>query len=188
MEDTTPQQTGVHFTGDEYLKIGAVAAPFWERGANGDPPTLAIVMGGIGAGKTTLRRQQFAEGFVHFDFGESYNAFEKAFGEEEPRLAEYAIMGSEMIVTESIDDKTIVIEIIGDMAEFILPVIDSMKAVGYEVSVNGIECDIAEAYRRHVKAVEEDPDYNSAFHTQEPTLSFFFNDFNSGSVPPTASF
>lgn len=85
-------------------------------------------MGGVGAGKTTIRRQQFVDGFVHFDFGEIYNAFKKTFGADEPRLLDYVVMAGSMILNESINEKkNIVIEIIGESADLITPVIGSMK-------------------------------------------------------------
>lgn len=184
MEDTKLKVT--HVTGDEYLKIGEVAKPFWERGATGNPPLLVIFMGGVGAGKTTIRREQFANGFVHFDFGEIYTAFKKKFGEDEPRLVDYAAMASDMILRESINGKkNIVIEIIGESADLITPFIDSIKDSGYEISLNCITCDVAEAYKRH-KGRSRNPDYLSAAHTQEATLSFIFSYFDLGQFPQTA--
>ena len=182
MEDS--QQKVVQFSGEEFLKVGEIAKPFWERGASGNPPKIVIFMGGVGAGKTTIRREQFANDYVHFDFGEIFNAVKKSFEKDDPKLVSYVSLACDLILKESINaKKNIVIEIIGETAEPITAVIDNMKKIGYEVSVNGITCDIAEAYKRHIKAVQEDPDYLSAAHTQEATLSFFYNYFDLGPVP-----
>lgn len=178
----------VKFTGDEFIKVGEASRPFWERGATGTPPKLVIFMGGVGSGKTTVRRQQFAEGYVHFDFGEIFNVLKNTFGADEPRLESYVSLACDVILKECIiEKKNIVIEIIGDNYDAIAPVIERMKGIGYEVSINGITCDVAEAYQRHIKAAQEDPDYLSAVHTQEATLSYFFDYFNLGPVPKSLS-
>lgn len=172
------------FSGEEFLKIGEVAQSFLERGVSDASPKFVIFMGGIGAGKTTLRRQQFAEGYVHFDFGEIYLAFKKAFGKDHPRLQEYVAVATDMILRESIDSKkNIVIEIVGDNYDAIKPVIEKMRGIGYEISVQGITCDIEEAYKRHLKAAAEDWDYFSAYYSQAGTLGGLFSYFELGEVP-----
>src|SRR3990167_3567091 len=89
--------------------------------------------------------------------GEILNAIKKEFGEDNPKLSSYAAMASDMILRESLENKkNIVIEIIGDNYDVITPVIDKMKENEYEVSVKGITCDPAEAYKRHLNAVKED--------------------------------
>jgi len=182
------QQTGglkvAQFTSKEYLKIGEIAKPFWERGISENPPKFVVFMGGPGSGKTTIRRQECATGYVHFEFGEILNAIKKEFGEDNPKLSSYASMASDMILRESLENKkNIVTEIIGDNYDVISPVIDKMKEKGYEVSVKGITCDPAEAYKRHLKAIEDDPEYLSVHFTQEATLSFFYQQLELGEMP-----
>lgn len=182
MDDSRPKVTTL--SGEEFLKIGEVARSFWENGESGTPPQFVVFMGGVGSGKTTIRRQQFAKGYVHFDSGEIYTAFKKRFGKDHPRLNEYVAVASDMIFRESMEaKKNIVIEIIGDSYEAITPVIDKMRDAGYNISVQGITCDIAEAYKRHLKAVSEDWDYLSSYFTQEATLAPFYAHFELGTVP-----
>lgn len=172
------------FSGEEFLLIGEIIKPFWENGVSEDPPKFVMVMGGVGAGKTTIRRQQFGKGYVNFDIGDVYTTLKNAVGKEHPRLPEYVAVAMDMIFKESIEaKKNIVIEIIGDSYEAITPVIDKMREAGYDVSVNGITCDPADAYQRHLKAIKEDPDYISSYFTQEPTLKAFFTHFELGDVP-----
>lgn len=172
------------FTGDEYIQIVKIAEPFWKRGISKNPPDFAIVMGGVGSGKTTLRRQKFADGYVNFDFGEIYNAIKKTFGEDNPKLADYTVLASDMILRESLENKkNIIIEIIGENKDLIDPLISKMKDIGYEISLEFIDCDPAEAYKRHLKAVKEDPEYLSAHFTQEATLSFFYQQLELGEMP-----
>ena len=180
-QQTTGHKT-VQITGQEYIKIGELAKPFWENGISEDPPKFVIFMGGVGSGKTTLRRQNYATGYVHFEFGEIFNAVKKVFGEDNPTLSVYASFAGEMILSESIENrKNMVIEIIGDN-DLIDPVINKMKEIGYEVSLGIIKCDPAEAYERHIKAVMEDPEYISAYFSEASTLSFFYRQFELGEM------
>lgn len=183
----TDQQKVVNFSGEEFIKIGEIAKPFWERGVSDNPPKFVIFMGGVGAGKTTIRREKYAEGYVHFEFGEIYTAIKKAVGESDPKLDSYVALASDLILRESISaKKNIVTEIIGDNAATITPVIDKMKEIGYGISIQGITADIAESRKRHLKAVEEDKDYLSAYFTQEATLSAFYHQLGLGSMPASS--
>jgi hypothetical protein len=174
----------VQFSSEEYIKVGEIARPFWENGKSDNPPKFVIIMGGVGSGKTTERKQKFSDGFVNFEFGDILNAVKNEVGEDNPKLENYASLASNMILKESLAArKNIVIEIIGEKSEMITPVIDKMKEVGYAVSINGITCDPTEAYERHLKAVEEDKNYLSAYFTQEATLSFFYQQFELGQMP-----
>jgi len=51
-----------------------------------------------------------------------------------------------------------------------------MKEIGYNVLVKAIVCDPEEGYKQYLKKVQ-DKDYSSAFHSQEGTISSFYNYF-----------
>src|SRR3989344_7923124 len=98
------QQKAVQFSTDEFRIISDVAVSFLQRGVSENPPKFVIFMGGVGVGKTTIRREKYAEGYVHLDFGEIHLALEKTVDKSYPRLAEYALFASEIILRESISD------------------------------------------------------------------------------------
>jgi hypothetical protein len=178
----------IQFTIDEYTKIRKIVDLFLEKGISGNPPQLVILTGGVASGKTTLRRQKYADGYVNFEFGEICNVIKKEFGENEPRLTNYIVLICDMILNESIEtNKNIVIEIIGDNKEILDSIINKMKGVGYEVSIQFVFCDLVEAYKRHLKAVETDKDYQSVHFTDDATLSFFYRKFNLGEMPSSES-
>jgi len=175
-DEGSVKENVAEFSGDEFLQINKIAQTFLKNGATGNPPKFVIFMGGVGVGKTTIRKQQFANDFVHFEFGEIYTAVKKSVGDDNPKLASFTSLACELILCESVETKkNIITEIIGDNYDAITPVIDKMKEIGYEIAFNGITCDPVEAYRRHLKAVEEDKDYLSAHFTQEATLSYFYH-------------
>jgi len=166
------QERTVQFSGEEFVQIGQIAKAFWEKGVSENPPKFVILMGGIGSGKTTMRRQQYAEGYVNFDYGEIYITLKKVFGEDHPRIGDYLALASDLILRETINPrKNVVIEVTGNNEAMLAPVLEKIKESGYEVSIEGLIADVGESYKRHLKAVEEDEDYMSAYHTQEATLS-----------------
>ena len=182
--DATNDKKITEFDGDEYIKIGSVVKPFLENGISENPPKFIIFMGGIGSGKTTIRRAEFGKNYVNFDFGEIDTAIRNFIGKDHPRLIEYSVLACDIILRESISEKkNIVIEIIGDNYDQIVPVMEKMKEIGYKVDVRGIVSDIEEARKRHLLATKEDKNYISSYYTQEPTLSIFFHYFDLGKMP-----
>ena len=184
--DMSKEKT-VEFSGDEFLQISEIAQTILKKGAVGNPPKFVIFMGGVGSGKTTIRKQQFADDFVHFEFGEIYTAVKKAVGEDNPKLTSFANLACDLILRESIEaKKNIVTEIIGDNKDVIEKLAEGMKGLGYVVDLRFIHCDPADAYKRHLKAVEDDKDYLSVHFTQEATLSFFYQQLELGEMPVSA--
>ena len=174
----------IPFVNRKFKKIDEITKPILDKGISENPPKFVIFMGGVGSGKTTTRRQQFTNGYVHFDSGEINNAIKKEVGEYNPKLESYVIWTCGKILQECLNEKkNIVIEIIGDNKEVIESVAGGMKKLGYEISLKYIHCDPVEAYKRHLKAVEEDKDYLSAYFTQEATLSFFYQLLQLGEMP-----
>jgi hypothetical protein len=177
------QQKTVLFSDDEATKVREIIKPFLERGVSENPPNLVIFMGGVGVGKTTIRKQKYAEGYVHFEFGEILTATKKIVGENNPKLTSYATLASNLILKESLSSrKNIVTEVIGDNDKLFTPVIDKMIEIGYKISVQGITADIGESRKRHLKAVEEDKDYISVYFTQGATLSEFYQQLGLGDI------
>ena len=179
--------TKIELNTEEFKKIGEIAKPILERGISENPPKFVMFMGGVGSGKTTIRRQQFASGYVHFDVGEINNAIKKEIGEDNPKLESFVTWACGTILQECINErKNIVIEIIGDNKDVITPVIDKMKEIGYEVQLMPVYCGVEDAYARHLNAVKEDKEYLSSYFTQEATLYFFYQLLQLGKMPSLA--
>lgn len=177
----------VSFSGEEYLQLADIVKTFISPGTADIPPKLVLVMGGTAAGKTTIRRQEYAEGYVNFEYGEIYTAVEKVVGRDHPRLRVYSMFVSQYILRSALEEKkNIAVEIIGDNYDKLRPVIDAMENAGYHVEIVGITADVAESYQRHLKAVKEDTDYLSCFFTQDATLSFFYSYFDLPNSPAVA--
>ena len=171
-------------TGDEYLKIVEIIKPILESVKSSDSPKFVFITGGIGAGKTTIRRNEFSKDYINFDFAEISKAVEKAFDQKPTRLIDYSFWACDMILGDSITNhKNIVVELIGDNVDQITILATKMKELGYEVNINGIVCDVAEAYKRHMKATTEDKDYMSSYFSYELTLVSLYTHLGLGKVP-----
>lgn len=163
------------FSAEEYLPILKLVETFVEKGASETPPKFVVFTGGIASGKTTIRRQRYANGYVNFDFGDVLAAAKKLFGEENPKLTTFAVIACGMILRQSLDArKNIVIEIIGDNKALFDPVFKKMGDIGYKCEICFINCDPVEGYKRHLKAVAEDKDYLSSYFYQDATLEYFY--------------
>lgn len=136
-------------------------------------PELVLIMGGVGAGKSTLRKDKFTKGYVVLDAGEIYSfCIEEEYHEFDVVKDLIEIIGG-WIAEKSIKEKrSIVVEMIGDSKEDIEALITAMRSVGYKLKLQFVSCDPAEAYRRHLKAVEDDKSYISCYFTQKSHLKW----------------
>lgn len=120
--------------------------------SSGAEPRIVILMGGPAVGKTTIRKQRFATGYVLVDAAEvflslsrgDYFDFPGPFGELldviGPLVARRAITERRHIVTE----------LIGSQFELTKDLIEAMRAIGYRAEMQAIICDIEEAQRRNL--------------------------------------
>lgn len=107
----------VVYTPDEFKKMLEIAGSFYKEGRTDNPPKFAIIMGGVGSGKTTVRKDKYSSGYVNLDFGDLSNAVKKVFGENDPKLINLGTTTFKLILNNIFDEKkNIVIEIIGDNA------------------------------------------------------------------------
>lgn len=147
-----------------------------------DEPELVVCLGTIASGKTTFRRRELGRGYVQLDELEALVAVTRALGRRHPRFADFLRAARTAALERAIAEKlSIAIELVD--AELLLPLLDSMKALGYRIVVRHLEIDPAEGYRRHVKAVEEDPEYLSAYFTEEDTVELFYRHFGLDTRP-----
>jgi chloramphenicol 3-O-phosphotransferase len=118
----------------------------------GESPRIVILMGGPAGGKTTIRKQRYATGYVLVDAGDifihlsrgEFFPFPEAF--EEPMQ----IIGR-LVAQRAISQRRhIVTELIGADFDATKAFIDAMVALGYRVEVQAITCNIEEAERRNL--------------------------------------
>lgn len=136
--------------------------------AKDSDPTFVLIMGGVGAGKTTLRKAKFSKGYVVIDAGQLFanlgGTENHQFGTdfEEPM----DLIGGVLVSQAIKERRNIVTEIIGASVEEVKSINDAMKSVGYKTSLQHVQCDVTEAYNRHLNAVNTDPIYISSYYSQ----------------------
>jgi hypothetical protein len=131
-----------------------------------------------------VRKDKYGSGYVNLDFGDISTAVKKAFSADNPKIINLAATTFRLALDNAFDEKrNVVIEIIGDNAHLIEILLEGVKKIGYDIHLDFVHCDPVEAYKRHVEAVMEDPDYVSAFYAQDVTLSYLFQHLELGAYP-----
>jgi len=177
----------ISYDHEEFKQIIEIAASFTNKGQHDNPPQFAIITGGVGSGKTTVRKDKYGSGYVNLDFVDVLKAVKMAIGTDNQRLMDTAAITFRIIMNDSFaEKKNVVIEIIGDNYELIEKLLDAVKKLEYDIHIDFVDCEPIEAYKRHVKAVMEDPDYVSAFYAQDVTLSYLFQCLELGEYPVRA--
>ena len=120
--------------------------------SNGEEPRLALIIGAVAAGKTTLRRERFATGFVLIDAadifvslqGEALLAFPGPLEEAMERVGKAA-------ATRAIAERRhIVTELIGEDREATEALCHAMDGAGYSIGMLGLTCDLDVALERNL--------------------------------------
>ena len=120
-------------------------------------PRIAILMGGPAVGKTTIRKQCFATGYVLVDAAEIFLSLShgKFFPFPDAFEQPMDIIGG-LIARRAISERRhIVTELIGSDYEPTKNLIEAMRAVGYMVDVQGITCGIEEAQHRNISRSDD---------------------------------
>jgi hypothetical protein len=178
----------VSFSGEEYIKAIGIAQSFLDKGKIEENPEFVFVLGIVGAGKTTTRKNDFSDGFVNFEFGEILSQTRKIIGDSDQKIDAYLSLVPTLILHEALEKKyNIVTEIIGDNHEVITAISDKVKEKGYQVSVQFVHCEPMEAYKRHLAATKSDSSYFSSAFTQEFTISFLYTELGLGEMPEIAT-
>ena len=115
-------------------------------------PELAIIMGGVAVGKTTLRNLHFAGGYVPLDAGDIFVDISQGnyFPFPGP-LEEALVVIGNCVATQAIAERrNIVMELIGMDQNSLHELIDTMKRLDYRVSGQSITCDNETAQQRNL--------------------------------------
>lgn len=120
--------------------------------SHGRTPEFAIVMGGPAVGKTTLRKQKFAKGYVLVDAADIFIRLSEGQSLDFPDDLEQPmeVVGTLIASRAVAERRCIVTELIGADYEATVELIEAMRSIGYEISVTGVNCDVEEAQRRNL--------------------------------------
>lgn len=127
-------------------------------------PRAVILMGGVAAGKTTIRKQKYSQGYVLIDAAQIFLDlsrgevldFPDAFADELELIGRFV---AQRAITER---RHIVTEIIGDDPDSTIAMIEALMAAGYVVDVVGVHCELQTSIDRANSRTE---DHISAYYT-----------------------
>jgi hypothetical protein len=131
-----------------------------------DEPVCVILMGITGAGKTSIKNLKYAAIHVVVDIGAIFLNLSRGktyrFGEAFER--EMQTIGCEVAYKAISERRNMVLEIIGESSEDAIRLVATMRQAGYKVQLVYVECEVDEAYIRHIRGSVENV---SAGLTQE---------------------
>jgi hypothetical protein len=131
---------------------------FEDSSLSGDEtPRLVIVMGGPASGKTTHRKERYATGYVLVDAAEVFLRLAKGRYLDFPDALEQEMefVGSRVAARAVTERRHIVTELIGADYAATVELIEAMRAIGYQICVEGINCEVEEAQRRNLARGED---------------------------------
>jgi hypothetical protein len=122
--------------------------------ANNTRPTAAIIMGGVAVGKTTVRLQDYSQGFVLIDAAEIFDHMSMSLGESmldfpDALLEPLELIGRQVARRAVSERRHIVTEIIGAELVPTEELMSALKSAGYSIEGIGITCDLQESIRRN---------------------------------------
>jgi len=128
-------------------------------------PEIVFIMGGVAVGKTTIRKQYFATGYVVVDAVEIFLSLCRGEYLDFPGPFEdmMEIVGRLVADRAIKEQRNIVTEIIGSEVEPTKELIEAMKFAGYSVVGQRIDCGIEECLRRNMN---RDEDCVSAYYAE----------------------
>lgn len=129
-------------------------------------PELVIVMGGVCSGKTTFRKEKFANGYVNIDAGEIFIQLSQGQYYDFPSHLESEMneIGLEITRRSLKNRHNIVIEIIGANQESVTELIDFANQLNYTTKVEFLHCEMDVAWQRNVNREND----NISAHYCEP--------------------
>jgi len=139
-----------------------------------EKPEIIIIMGGVCSGKTTLRKNKYANGYANIDAGEIFIELSKGEYYDFPSHLEEKMnqIGIEKMRESILGKKNIVLEIIGAEYESVKELIDLAEKISYSNKVDYLECDMDEAWQRNINRGND----NISAHFCEPYHIMWFRE------------
>ena len=135
---------------------------------NGAVPDAVILMGGVAAGKTSIRRQNYSHGYVLIDAAEIFISLSQ--GEYLPfpgPIEEPLNLVGHFVVKRAFEERrNIVTEVIGGVLEKLEELVTALNGAGYKVHVAMVNCSMDAAMERNANRSKDNISayYAESFH------------------------
>lgn len=141
------------------IDLGAEVGRYFadDSRTRGDDPRIVILAGGIATGKTRLRREKYATGYVLVDAADIFirlsrgRYYDFPDGLEEPMDLIGGVVASRAVA----ERRNIVTEIAGDNLENAKRFVDSMISAGYQVQLVAVTCPVEQAMEWNVSRSDD---------------------------------
>lgn len=161
---------------EKYLLVKAAEDEFLGKSPITEKPRFVVIDGPVGVGKTTIRREKYADGYMMVDAEDCFQAVKKIEGDAEKRTLYLQALGAELVARAIAERRNIVIEVLLDEIEPIQTIIKKMKDAGYDVQVVAVQNDVEKSWQNNLNRGKDNV---SALHTQDLTMSWFTSYFES---------
>jgi GTPase SAR1 family protein len=139
---------------------------------NTEKPKLVLILGAVAVGKTTLRRQKYTSGYTYIDAGDIFIELSKGEYYDFPsHLEQKMIEKGRKLMKDSIKKRhNIVLEFPGSEYDSVEEIINLAKQLGYECSLEMLQCDIELAWERNINRGD---DNISSYYYEQYHLDWF---------------
>jgi len=172
METILKQQVQLDELTSDEVKIAAPRImEYLKEGSKADIPELIIIIGPVGAGKTSYIESNFSKGYVWLDMARIFFDLQKNTGIRLNRRNEVMnFIGVVTLDLAILEKRNIVMELVGEELEKIDRIIDLMKTHGYNVKITVINSPDDTCFA-NTKPVSQK--HMSSFYTENFHLDWF---------------
>jgi chloramphenicol 3-O-phosphotransferase len=164
------------------IDVNAEVARYFDDSSRskGQQPRIVVIMGGVSAGKTTMRKDRFSTGHVLVDAVPIFLSLCRGGVYPFPGPFEKAVeIIGYLVAVQAIQEKRhIVTEIVGAEAEPTQELLKAMQSAGYHVELVLVTCEMEECLRRNAN---RGPDEISCYYAEPLQRSWLIKAAGAGS-------
>lgn len=135
---------------------------------------LVLILGAVGVGKTTFRREKYSNGYVNVDAGDIFIELSKGEYYDFPShlKKEMVKIGKSLMLDSLRSKKDIVLEFPGSNYDDVIEITNSSEKLGYTCELEMLQCVIDVAWERNISRGENNI---SSYFYEKYHLNWFRN-------------
>lgn len=135
---------------------------------------LVLILGAVGVGKTTFRREKYSNGYVNVDAGDIFIELSKGEYYDFPShlKKEMVKIGKSLMLDSLRSKKDIVLEFPGSNYDDVMEITNLAEKLGYTCELEMLQCDIDVAWERNISRSDNNI---SSYYYEKYHLNWFRN-------------